>query len=729
MLIAKIALPLPLRRLFDYQIPPAFASCAQPGIRVKVPFGPKQLIGLLVRVDNQSTLASDKLKPLLECLDSSPLLPPTIQQLVIWASRYYQNSLGEVFFQALPVWLRQGRSEQATQQPSYCLASHITEQDITQLPSNAVKQKQALLLLANASGSLSKSALQHEHSVSLVTLKRLLDKGWIQQRHEPLTAAECTVKPSPLQLNEQQQMALSAVKQSTGFSAFLLYGITGSGKTEVYLQLIAHYLQHGKQILVLIPEIGLTPQTLQRFADRFDTEILVMHSNLSEGERYQAWYKAKHGLCHIVIGTRSAIFAPLQNLGLIIVDEEHDSSFKQNDSFYYHGRDLAVRRAQLENIPVILGSATPSLESLYNAQQQRYQLLKLTQRAGNAQLPRYHMIDLRHQIVDEGLTPPLINAIRHTLKQQQQVLLFLNRRGYAPTLLCHSCGWVATCQRCELKFTLHQQQKKLHCHHCDTQRPLPVQCAECGSTELMALGLGTERIEQKLCELFPDVPVLRIDRDSTARKQAMDQFLKQIHSGAPQILLGTQMLAKGHHFPNVTLVALIDADRGLLSSDFRAHERFAQLFIQVAGRAGREDKPGRVLIQTHQPDHPLLQQLTQQNYLGLSKQLLQERQQTDFPPYSYLVLIQAEATQQPLMFAFLQQVATLSMQLHNVFALGPIAAPIAKRAGKYRGQLLLQSDNRQQLQQQLPQLLQQIEQAPETKKVRWRLDVDPLDIY
>lgn len=537
-------------------------------------------------------------------------------------------------------------------------------------------------------------------------------------------------------LNPEQRAAFEAVRASHGgFHCFLLAGVTGSGKTEVYLQLIRETLAAGRQALVLIPEINLGPQTLARFERRFNARIALLHSALTDRERLDAWLAARDGEADIVIGTRSALFTPLKRPGLIIVDEEHDASYKQQDGLRYHARDLALVRARLENVPILLGSATPALESLHNAQAGRYGLLRLTQRAGGAHPPKFIRLDVKSMPLDAGLSRPLQQAIGDTLAAGQQVLVFLNRRGFAPTLLCHDCGWISQCPRCDARMTVHQGSGELRCHHCDHRQRPPMNCPQCGKLDLRPLGAGTERAEERLRILFPNHPVLRIDRDSTSRKHAMRDLFATINSGEPCILVGTQMLAKGHHFPRVTLVAILDADGGLFSADFRASERMAQQIVQVAGRAGRAEEPGRVLIQTHLADHPLLVQLTEDGYFAFAEQALSERRAAGLPPFAHLALLRAEAHKPGQAEAFLDSACSAAEQLleqmggPEVELLGPVPAPMERRAGKHRAQLLLQCMSRAPLHRLLTPWLQSLEQLPGGRQVRWSLDIDPIDLF
>ncbi len=515
------------------------------------------------------------------------------------------------------------------------------------------------------------------------------------------------------------------------FAAWLLAGVTGSGKTEVYLSVLENVLAKGRQALVLVPEIGLTPQTIARFRERFNAPVDVLHSGLNDSERLAVWLRARSGEAAIVIGTRSALFTPFRQLGVIIIDEEHDSSYKQQEGWRYHARDLAVFRAREEDIPMVMGSATPALETLHNVQLGKYRQLKLTQRAGNAKPAAQHLIDLKGLPLKVGLSQPLLKSMQHHLKAGNQVMLFLNRRGYAPALLCHECGWIAECQRCDHYYTFHQHQRQLRCHHCDSQRPVPHQCPQCGSTHLVSVGVGTEQLEHELAPLFPDTPITRIDRDTTSRKGSLEQHLADIHRGEARILIGTQMLAKGHHFPDVTLVALLDVDGALFSADFRSAERFAQLYTQVSGRAGRAGKQGEVLLQTHHPEHPLLQVLLQQGYDAFAKQTLAERNSVFLPPYTSHIIVRAEDHDNQQAPLFLQQLRNLleasPLKDDSLWVMGPVPALQSKRGGRFRWQLLLQHPTRRVLQQLMKSSLPLIGTLPQTRKVKWTLDVDPID--
>jgi len=735
--ILRLALPSPLRRLFDYRAPDGVPPTAlQPGMRLRVPFGRREVIGVLVEIADQSEVPEAKLKAALEVLDLQPPLPTALFKLCLWTAQYYQHSLGDTFSWALPTLLRQGEPAEARQERFWYLAegARIDDPRLARAP----RQREALKAIAQHPHGVA-HALLAKLQLSKDSLDLLRQKGLLRvevRRHVPAEHHGSWLLQPELPLNPQQRLAVEAVRAGLGgYQAFLLAGVTGSGKTEVYLQLIHQVLAAGRQALVLIPEINLGPQTLARFERRFNARIALLHSNVNDRERLDAWLAARDGEADIIIGTRSALFTPMKNPGLIIIDEEHDSSYKQQEGLRYHARDLAVVRARQENLPIVLGSATPSLESLHNAHSGRYALLKLTERAGGAKPPRFHRLDVRSRPLDSGISGPLQQAMAQTLAAGQQVLVFLNRRGFAPTLLCHDCGWLSQCPRCDARMTLHQRHNELRCHHCGHSERPPSNCPSCAHVDLRPVGAGTERAEERLAVLFPDYPVLRVDRDSTARKGAMDQLLGTINRGEPCLLVGTQMLAKGHHFPRVTLVAILDADGGLFSADFRASERMAQLILQVAGRAGRAEEPGQVIIQTHLADHPLLVQLTEQGYFAFAEQALSERRAAGLPPFSHLALLRAEAHKPGQAEAFLDDACAEAegllgaLQLGGVELLGPVPAPMERRAGRFRAQLLLQSSARAPLHRLMAAWLPLLEQLPDSRTVRWSLDVDPIDLF
>jgi primosomal protein N' (replication factor Y) len=536
--------------------------------------------------------------------------------------------------------------------------------------------------------------------------------------------------PSEVTLTDEQARCVAAILASLStFAAHLLYGVTGSGKTEVYLRVIDAAIAAGGQALVLVPEIALTPQLVERFRRRFSAGVAVVHSGLTDSERRDAWRAAHSGAARIVIGTRSAVFTSLPRLSLIVVDEEHDPSYKQHEGFRYSARDLAVMRARSADVPVILGSATPSLETLENAASGRYIKHLLPQRPGAAQPPRMSLIDLRRHAAEQGISTPAMQAIDQHLKAGGQIIVFLNRRGYAPSLFCNSCGWVAPCAHCDARMTLHRRAQQLRCHHCGAQAPVPTICGSCGQA-LLPVGQGTERVEETLARFFPDAPLARLDRDSASARGSIQTVLDRVHSGEARILVGTQMLTKGHHFPDVTLVVILDADQGLFASDFRATERLAQTITQVAGRAGREARAGEVLIQTEFPEHPLLNRLISEGYESFALSALEERREAGWPPFSRLALLRAEAKDSAALDSFLRAAAAAGEILSEgaVKILGPATALIARRADHFRAHLLIETAVRSTLQRFLARWLPKIEALPHPTGLRWSIDVDPLEV-
>jgi primosomal protein N' (replication factor Y) len=732
--VLGVALPSPLRRLFDYR--PCRETPAdgwQPGLRVQVPFGRRQVVGVVIECRHTSELAMDRLKPVDACLDATPL-PAGWLWLGTFTARYYQHALGDTLHQALPALLRKGRPLEArTRQRWQVTATGM--QDSSPGLARAPRQAELLAMLRQHPHGLIRHAILAQ-SFSREQLHALSDKGLITCREEPLTAQwrgrnERLLAEPALPLNAEQATALAAIHERLdAFHPCLLEGVTGSGKTEVYLQLIEDVVRRGLQALILVPEIGLTPQTLARFRQRFQAPVVALHSGLTDHERLDAWEAAASGRAPIVVGTRSAIFTPLARPGAIIVDEEHDGSFKQQDGLRYHARDLAVALAHHHDIPLILGSATPSLESLARVRRGDWRHLRLTRRASRHAPARLELVDLRGRPRQGGLIPPVIETIRETLSAGHQVLVFINRRGFAPTLACQACGWLAECDHCDARMTLHRQPPLLACHHCDRRRALPDACPTCASGDLRPLGSGTERTEETLAALFPAVPVHRIDRDSTRRRDAFEQVLTEVRRGAPCLLVGTQMLAKGHHLPHVTLVVVVNADGGLYASDFRALEHTAQLLIQVAGRAGRASHPGRVLVQTLHSDDPHLVILAERGYEALANQLLDERRIAHLPPFRFLALLRLESPRAETAEELGSLAANFLCPLIReqglaVDCLGPVPAPMERRQNRYHMQLMLAADRRSQLHEAVSQLIAWLEAAPEARRVRWSVDIDP----
>jgi primosomal protein N' (replication factor Y) len=721
--VLRIALPVPLPTLFDY-LPPT-AGEAAPGSRVLVPFGRGKAVGVVVETDVSTTIGSTRLKRALRVLDEAPLLDPELMQTLAWAADYWLGAPGEAYANALPLLLREDKPLPETREAIW----QLTIAGRSALDAGSRRGGSLALLQALSSGPLSAAELDVSLANWRPAARRLIEAALIE-RDELAPAATANPMTNAPALHAEQEAAVDAIADSFGrFQPFLLDGITGSGKTEVYLALIQRTLAEGKQALLLVPEIGLAPQTVRRLRERLGVPIEVLHSNLAEGERARAWLRMRSGDAKVVLGTRSAVFTPLPQAGLIIVDEEHDGSYKQQEGFRYHARDLALVRARALNVPVVLGSATPSLESLANVEAGRYQALHLRSRPSAAHPPQVQIVDMRAQRLEHGLSPALLHAVGETVTRGEQVLVFRNRRGYAPVLFCHGCGWHAECPRCEHPLTLHAAWRRLVCHHCDQQSPVPTACPVCGSTELKPQGQGTERLEEALIAHFPQIPVLRIDRETTRRRDAFEQLLDNLQADAPAILVGTQMLAKGHDLPNLTLVAIVGVDEGLLSVDFRAGERLSQLVVQVAGRAGRARKPGRVVLQTHHPDHPLLRSLLAQGYAAAAKELLAERRQTGLPPYGHQVLLRCEAHERATVDAFLSEANAALPATDTLQIAGPMPAPMPLRAGRQRGQLLIESTSRKHLHAAMRPWSLQLAQLPSARKVRWSLDVDPIDLY
>ncbi len=652
----QVALDTPLRRVFDY-LPPAgvAASALKPGRRVSVPLGRRESVGVIVGASQESAVPADKLRRARALLDDEPLWDDTTFELLKWAASYYHHPAGEVLAAAMPSALRGGAA--ALRPATGWRLSDTGREALAQSPRLGKRQQELIALLGEgivAASDVSAAGLA-------AALRGLAGRGWVESLElpeaPPPSAGPGCKGPTP---TPAQAAAVKAINEAApGFNAWLLHGITGSGKTEVYLQLIERCLAAGKGALVLVPEIALTPQLVSRFRERLAAPVLALHSGLSDGERFAGWRAARAGLAPVVIGTRSAVFTPMPELGLVVVDEEHDPSYKQQEGFRYSARDLAVARAQRLGIAVVMGSATPSLESLANVAAGRYRKLSLPERTGSAGKPRVALIDLRLHAAHDGLSQPALAAIERHLGEQGQVLVYLNRRGYAPTLYCTGCGWVAPCQSCDARMTVHLGRARLSCHHCGAETPMPFGCPGCG-TELRPVGQGTQRVETSLEELFPGVGLVRIDRDVIRKRGDIERALGKVASGSARILLGTQMLTKGHDFPDVTLVVVLSADQGLFGADFRASERLAQQIVQVAGRAGRGDRPGEVLIQTAFPEHPLLAGLIASGYDGFAERALAERKATHWPPYSHLALLRADSPDQAGVFDFLQQAAELA---------------------------------------------------------------------
>lgn len=726
-LVLRVAVPVPLPRTFDYLPPSNHAvSTGDVGLRVRVPFGTRELVGVVAAIGPSDSEVTD-LRAAIAFLDQHPLLHGELLESLRWLARYTHAPLGEVLATALPVPLRHGEPLADNHRWQW----RLTEAGLAAVASlrSTSRTRRLAELLATAPRAEDLLALAME---GWREPARALAKRGLAERIALPASPQAPVSGQGPVLNGQQQAAVDAISSSSGFKAWLLDGVTGSGKTEVYLHAIAQCLARGRQALVLVPEIGLTPQALQRFRSRLGVPIHALHSGLNDGERARSWAAAFRGEAQVIVGTRSAVFTPLPRAGLIVVDEEHDGSYKQQDGMRYHARDFALVRAKALGVPVILGSATPSLESLHNALSGRYGHLRLQQRAGEAKPPSVRVVDVRKRPLQAGLAADAIDAIGAALSNDGQVLVFKNRRGYAPVLMCHDCGWSAQCKRCDAPMTVHGAGRRLQCHHCGARQGVPPACPDCGGLALQPQGIGTERLEEMLAEKFPSVPVLRVDRSTTQRRDALGKHLAQL-GDRPGILVGTQILAKGHDLPHLTLVVVVGVDEGLFSADFRAGEKLAQQLIQVAGRAGRAKKPGEVWLQTHHPDHPLLHTLINGGYGAFAVSELEQRAEAGFPPFANLVLLRSEAKDIDSANAFLVAargcLEAQGQHAEDVQVQGPLPAPMQRRAGMHRAQLLLSSPQRRSLHMRLDAALPAIHALPEARKVRWSLDVDPLDLY
>ncbi|MCY4450940.1 MAG: primosomal protein N' [Immundisolibacterales bacterium] len=731
--VVRVAVPNPLRRWFEY-LPPAGdpgTSRLRPGMRVKVPFGGSVRIGVVLETGAEPEIDPGKLRRVAECLDEEPSIPPPLLRLLTWAASYYHHPIGEVFRTALPAGLRRARREGPAARAWRLTESAATSGSLPRAP----RQAALVAALENAAREGGEPWLDEARLASIPNwrpaMRALARKGWV----EPLVVAPAQAAGGAAQLaapNESQAQAIEAIASAAGtFQAFLLDGVTGSGKTEVYLTAIDRLVRdEGGQALVLVPEIGLTPQLVARFREALPFPVSVMHSGMAAGERLRSWEAARTGASRVVIGTRSAMFAPLARPALIVVDEEHDSSYKQQEGFRYSARDLALMRGSIERVPVVLGSATPSLESIHLVAAGRCRRLRLAERARGARMPRILLHDVRGQPLAAGLSERLLEAIDERLQRREQALLFVNRRGFAPVVLCHDCGEAIECRDCDSRLVLHRADRRLRCHHCGAERGIPVGCAACGSSELVSVGSGTQRLAEGLAERFPSARLLRVDRDSTRRRGSLDRIVRAAREGSADILVGTQMLAKGHDFPRVTLVGIVDADAGLLSPDFRAPERVAQLVTQVAGRAGRGTLAGEVIVQTRRPRHPLLIALASDGYPAFAAEALAEREEVRLPPFARLVLLRAEAPARATSAGFLATAREIAVELPRpgVEVMGPVPSPMERQGGRYRAQLLLRSASRSQLHAFLRPWVERIAAVRTPAGLRWSLDVDPIEL-
>lgn len=732
--IVRVAIRRPLYKLLDYVYD--ISPSPQPGMRVKISLGTTIITGIIIEVNSQSEL--ENLKPILEVIDDAPVIDKSLLSLLQWASQYYFYPIGEVIFHALPSALRKGNIRKKELIWELNNAGNIT--DIKKSLSNAPKQLAIYEYLSTSEFEVKQLKAKFGDNWRY-TLKQLEIKGLVKSKEvDPkyptggLSKQSSDLDGARLQLTKEQENCVSEIChrfEEEQKKPILLHGITGSGKTEVYLNVIQPLLKKQQQVLVLVPEIGLTPQLSQRFQSFFpDTIVSTLHSGLTDNDRQAIWFGAKEGTIQIIIGTRSAVFTPMKNLAAIIVDEEHDVSFKQQEGFLYQGRDMAIKRAYDANIPIVLGSATPSLESFHNAKTNRYHYLTLKNRPGRSLPPKMIIQDVTSLVLEAGISQMMLQEIKQHLDKKNQIMLFLNRRGFSPVLMCPDCGWHAHCNRCDIGMTYHASLSKTICHHCGLEEKVDQGCPSCRGGRLTTLGQGTERIEEVLNTHFPDTLVIRIDRDSTTQKGALENKLKAIRSGQPVIIIGTQMLTKGHDFPNLTLVGILDVDQSLFSMDFRAQERLAQQVLQVSGRAGRSAKKGRVILQTTQPKHPVLLNLLSRGYANTAEQILQERSIWQYPPLGAQALIRVSGINENIALKFIDQVRTIldGLNRDGVDVLGPMPSPLAKRANRYRYQIQLStSKGRKELHLLLSKALGSLQKIRKTVGVRWVIDIDPMD--
>ncbi|MEC9205805.1 MAG: primosomal protein N' [Pseudomonadota bacterium] len=723
--LIKVVLNLPIYQTFDY-IAPKNLDLDMSGVRVEVMFGRKKMLGIVVpssiNTDNKKVKKKYELKEILKIIDKKPIINKDIMNMCLWASNYYQYPLGQILFSSIPSILRKGGDVEAKESITYTFSvtSKVNSEYFKNKPSQRkifdyVKKNKKVFL-----DDIKKI------TTNLDPLQKLINQKLIK-RIEFKPEKESIL--STIDLNKEQ---LSIYKNITsnidGFGSYLVEGATGSGKTELYIKISELITSKKGQVLIMVPEINLTPQTLERFQRYLGFNVKSYHSSLTESERLNTWLGSQNGDIDIIIGTRSSIFLPFKNLKVIIIDEEHDASLKQQEKFKYHARDLSLIRGQSNNFPVVLGSATPSFESLHNCKIGKYNHLELSKKFFKTLPPKIILVDLNKDIPDDGFSSELKKQIKNQLKKQEQTLLFIGRRGFSHTLLCKSCGWLSKCSKCDAYMAYHSNEKKLWCHHCGHKEYFYGKNACCKESEIIPLGFGTERIEKKLKSLFPSAKIMRIDSDSINTNRKIKDFVEQTKAGSIDILVGTQMLVKGHDFPKVSLVGIMDIDPGLHSIDFRGTERTAQLMVQVAGRSGRHKTQGQVIIQTRKPDHQLITELLKYGYRNFSKRALLEREEALLPPYSFIALLKISSHKINLCQNFLQTLKDNFGDNKNINIYGPIPAPMIKKNNMYHFQLMIKSLNRKLLLQKSQEIREYIV-GKRLNNIRWSLDIDPLDVY
>lgn len=735
---ASFAIAIPLYRVFDYVIEPIDTmnsgsiggDASHIGRRFRLPFGSGNKIGLFLDQIDDSSVAHEKTKQVLECLDDTPVLSEHMMALAYWMANYYLQPLGEVMFQCLPAHLRKGKSEKP-ERVKYWHAQIIDTDLHETIRRRSPKQFEMLLAIEQSGGGLNAAQLKQINSGWSSLIKALELKQAIRWDYTKPKTSGATLESPPQPSADQSEVLAQLETRLDAFSVHLLDGITGSGKTEVYFHLIEWQLARHKQIIYLVPEIGLTSQLVERVRRRFGEQFAISHSGLTNRQRYLAWEKFRAGDVNIMLGTRSSLFSQSDRLGLIIIDEEHDSSYKQVDGIRYHARDVAIKRAQMLNIPIVLGTATPSLESLHNCDRKHYFYYQLSQRPTRHAPPKIELVDTSNVTLVSGCSPYLLKKIDWHLEQKGQVLLFLNRRGFAPVVMCHECDWQACCAHCDSKLTLHHRINTLLCHHCGHRQTMPLACPKCQHADIKHYGIGTEQLEQGIRWRYPDTPIIRIDRDTIASREEFANRLAQIQSGKPCIIIGTQMIAKGHDYPAITLSAMLDADQALFSASYRASEQLVQMVFQVSGRSGRGEVKGEALLQTAYTDHPMMQLLVSQNYRDIATTILQGRKIIGFPPFARVVMFRADAmtlSEAMEKLAEIKQGLQTSVHLKQLNCIGPIPALMTRRIGRYRAQLCLFGDNTAKLRVALRETMPALQSVKNTSTVKWVIDVDSFDI-
>ncbi len=720
----QVALPIPFADSLTYRVPETIAIASIcVGARVVVPFRNKKMIAIVIALHGGEF--TKNLKTIGEVLDSSEFITPKLHKFMQQVHRYYLTPLGEVIFTGVPKWFKNVDNPPLPQEIWWQVKERLTQEEIN-TRFKSTKQQNIFKYLQD-NGPLQSRQMSHIEKGASSHCNALYKKQVLLKSDLCFIDAHPPKDPDFILTNDQD-VALKAISSVDGFESFLLDGITGSGKTEIYIRLIKELVNNKQQALVLVPEIGLTPQLFHEFAKRIHGRVAVFHSGLTAIARARAWEKAKLGEIDVIVATRSGIFTPFKNLAMIVVDEEHDLSFKQQDGFRYSARDLAVMRGKMENIPVILGSATPSLETFNNAKLGKYKWLRLRERTNKQALPSIQVLDVRAHKMQKGLSKVVLQQIDAEIQKGNQALVFLNRRGWSPKLTCNDCGWVAECDECDTYVTYHKHINRLRCHHCERVYGIPEFCPECGSQKVETMGVGTEKIHVGIENSLKDTKVIRVDRDTVKTPNQWQRTVDEIKSGIPCVMVGTQMLSKGHDFPNLTLVVIVNVDNSFFSLDFRATEHLSQLMIQVSGRAGRKDKIGKVIIQSQCPEHEFFKLLLGKSYEDYALHELQQRAEVGFPPASYMAIIRARSRDEKTVEAFFEYILTHTNKNETVSIMGPIPAPMYKKMGQYQMQLIFNGNDRKSLHQSLSQIVSFLRNNKICNNIIWSLDLDPINL-